>query len=582
MKLCKGLPQKVKHFTGREEDVKEIIENMKGSNPRLTVIIAAPGYGKTALATEIGHEMYEKNELAVIYVSARKQCLLEGLAKDILECLDKMPGNDPVHQVQFQLMALKKPTLLIIDNTEDLQIVQGEGEKFSSFIEKLLNSKNASHLGVILTTRVPLSGLLSFDYQEKKLKPLNEIPSAELLHHLTQSKGIVTKVWKDLAQACGGIPLYIRIVASLIRGSYKPSALLEKLTNNPIAVLEIKHKAAKDYHESLLKFLRDTLEKDLLNALIRVAVFPKDFSIQDATVVIEDKCDCEILFVRLVEHALLYENENGYMLHPLIQSLCRDHAESSGKEEEARNSQQKFNSHYVNMLDETQKQFKMLNSSNLAIKKFYANKLNIFQALYNCLKQEKPEETKGRCVFICITATDFLAKVITSDEFHKLYSHCSETAQKIKDRQMYSALLTSLGFRHIIDSAHLKLNTKALETLQQAYNIQVNELSDEQLCNEEHAHCKSKLGLCFVMTGGEKVEKGITFVKEALELRKKLGEEIAIAAGYGELASKLLLNAPGTAKDENPQGGPSNWVDHIIYNMKTFIYSGIYNRKRPL
>ena len=136
-----------------------------------------------------------------------------------------------------------------------------------------------------------------------------------------------------------------------------------------------------------------------------------------------------------------------------------------------------------------------------------------------------------------------LAKVISSHEFHKLYSYCSDAAQKMKDRKMYSDLLTSLGFRHIIDCTHLKLNRSAQETLERAYDIQRFELSDEDRDCEEHAHCMSKLGLCYVMSKEQDmVKKGVDFVEKALELRKTLGDQVMIAAGYGELASKLFLN----------------------------------------
>ena len=538
VKYNKGLPCKVWNFIGREEYVTAIVNYLIGPAPRLSVIIAAPGYGKSTLATEVGWKMFEDNEFSVVYVSVRELKSLECLAKEILNCFGVNHGNKPVCQAQHTLSSLKQKTLLILDNTEDLQICEDEGKKLKTFIEYL--GRNARLLRMLVTTRKALGLLSSFECQDKKLVPLAEICSVKLFMTLAKEGETEAAVCVKLGAACGGIPLLLRIVASLIRNNYDPIELLKKLTSNPNAVLRMKNPDSEEYRRDLLKFLRDHLDRDLLNALIRVSAFPRAFSAKDATVVFTDQENCRTFLARLVGHALLHVSEGTYSLHPLIQSICRKDVEVIGLEEDANNAEHLFNSHYIELLDKARQGFVDFNACKSAIDEFNTNRFNISQAVHNCLKREE-NQSSNKCLSACIAATDFLAKVISSDEFHKLFNHCCGYAGRINDHKRYSDCLTALGFRHIIDSAHLKLNPKALEVLEQAYDIQMCKLSPHERRYEGHAHCKSKLGLCYVMQGEDemKMERGVALVREALELRTTLGDPVPLAAGYGELASKF-------------------------------------------
>ena len=74
----------------------------------LVSLIAPPGFGKTAVAITVAHEMLEKGK-DVLYVSLRRVDSVDSAAKRLLEVIAGIAvDKDPVAQVKVSSHPLKK------------------------------------------------------------------------------------------------------------------------------------------------------------------------------------------------------------------------------------------------------------------------------------------------------------------------------------------------------------------------------------------------------------------------------------------------------------------------------------------
>lgn len=117
------------------------------TDARMIVLVALPGMGKTEVAIRVSHLLARKKQ-RVIYV--KKQKTLSDICSEILYRLfgeDRMTGNDDiVLQATRKLSELKKDTVIVLDNTEDIQ----KQEDFDDFAQTLLAS--APNVKLMITT----------------------------------------------------------------------------------------------------------------------------------------------------------------------------------------------------------------------------------------------------------------------------------------------------------------------------------------------------------------------------------------------------------------------------------------------
>ena len=165
------------------------------NHPETTLIslIAPPGFGKTAVAITVGHEMLEKGR-DVLYVSLRTVNSVEGAAKRLLEAIGIKVGKDPVSQVKCFLSLLRNETMLVLDNAEDLQ--NAGKSAFNQFLEEV--GQHGKHLVILITSRHPLSVFdCPFFRRDIPLKPLDDEASFFLLKQdiLQSQRCVVVFLW---------------------------------------------------------------------------------------------------------------------------------------------------------------------------------------------------------------------------------------------------------------------------------------------------------------------------------------------------------------------------------------------------
>ena len=508
----------------------------------LVSLIAPPGFGKTAVAITVAHEMLEKGK-DVLYVSLRRVDSVDGAAKRLLEVIGIAVDKDPVAQVKSFLSSLKKETMLVLDNAEDLQ--NASKSACNQFLEEV--GQHGKNLVLLITSRNPLS---VFDFPFKKhhipLKPLDDEASFFFLKHYAPN--ISDQLARHFAnpKVCGGVPLFLKLTASFLESkTIDPIDLHRKLKNCSHGFLKVKDPNIQEFF-SLLKVFYNHLRPEVKKGLSWLAAFPSVFTKMEAKNVLfckDDYLDFQILLNSFVSHSVVQEeevdNHQQYSLHPLVQAFC-----IACREDECKGYNMAirlFSYHYLALLQQLNDDF-ITTNCKVAIDKYQMNKANIAHAL-----SASTEDEVLKCYGINVSTetVNFLAKVMNQDEFISTYDKFLEVAETLPDKTLYSECLVSIGFKQLCYYSYKDAHrTTAKMNLQKAHDLQIDLGIYDTECQ---GHCKCKLGLCTFLAGDRK--KGISLIAQGIGVRRKLVrsnhsgkmERMLLAGGFCDLGSKYLF-----------------------------------------
>ncbi|XP_065182664.1 uncharacterized protein LOC135813497 [Sycon ciliatum] len=232
-----SLPDKDRHFTGRNDIVTEISHNIltaksKSSSTRVQSLVAPAGFGKTSVAIAVGHvcrsagcrvEFFDLRGVAgVDAVQAMIQNRLETnpasseTTGKATKSADGMNGDGSQYDM-----------LCILDNAEDA-IHAGADKDFQlqDVVEQLLRRQHNAH--VLLTSRVYFDlHAAQFKLQQHRLDGLTKVCAVGLLHGLCVEGSVSIEDAQRLVDHCGNVPLAVRITAGLLQGGrLTPTMLL--------------------------------------------------------------------------------------------------------------------------------------------------------------------------------------------------------------------------------------------------------------------------------------------------------------------------------------------------------------------
>ena len=519
---------------------------MTSHDTSLVTLVAPPGFGKTAVAIDMGFVMLEKGK-DVLYLSLRTVRSVTLAAKNLLEIIGIPVADDPVLQVKRYLASLGKETVLILDNAEDLQIV--EESAFNQFLEEV--GQSAKKLVILITSRNRLSKLdFPFLTDHIPLKPLDEESSFLFLKHYAH--GISDQLAGQFAKpnVCGGIPLLLKLTASFLKTkTIEPMELHRKLQNCPHSFLKAKDPSIRGLY-FLFEVFYSHLPSEVKKGLSSLAAFPTIFTKEEAKSVLfrdEDQLDFQLLLSNLVSHSLVQQDEVNnnlqYSLHPLVQAFCIASREDKCKGYNMAIRQ--FSWHYLALLRQLNDDF-ITTNCKLAIDGYQFNKANIVHALAT-----STEDDVLKCygVNVSTETVNFLAKVMTWDEFMSMYDKFLAVAKALSDQTLYSDCLVSIGFKQLSYYGQgykdvAKVKNEAKSNLEKAHDLQ-NHLGING--TECQGHCKCKLGLCTFAAGDK--EKGISLIRQGIGVRRTLArsdgsgkkERMHLAAGLRDQGSKCLI-----------------------------------------
>ncbi len=453
----------------------------------MVILIALPGMGKTEVAIRVGH-LLQNEKLPVLYVE--RQVNLVEVCHEILYHLTNRrwttsDSNTVSHAVR-KLSELTDDHFIILDNTENIQ-----GDIFDNFIRCLVRC--APKVKVIITTQRDVGFDSAGDVHKIRLDPLDPVSSAELLTQLAPN----TKNYaKELGELCGGIPLFLKCASSLIADGFNPKVFTQELRQNPLRVL----KSSTTFYQDMGRYFLHKFPEHVLRNLVMLSVFPSSFSTDDIQFLFDDEYQLETVKTKLIQCCLLQRiNEDLLVIHPLIQTYCREERTSLNLVDVGRAAEDKFNHHFLELLRSLYKEFIAKDSSSSAIISFRKNKPNIMEALKNCLDDTSETKEKEFAIDVANEVVDFLAKILSPPlACTTVYQKCCQIARHSADVKRLADSLNSFGFRRLEDLAHGKSDATTLQIFQEAYEIRKTLPEEAQKC-EKHAHTTTKLGLCVLL-----------------------------------------------------------------------------------
>ena len=124
--LASGIPP-VRPLFGRQEEFSSITNNL--IQDQMVVLIGRDGYGKTAMASDIGHSFLSEGH-SVLYVACNAVKTVDALAQAILDRIEDDHSHEDVPVEHLQLTAVQRlgkhlntistDTVFILDNVQNL------------------------------------------------------------------------------------------------------------------------------------------------------------------------------------------------------------------------------------------------------------------------------------------------------------------------------------------------------------------------------------------------------------------------------------------------------------------------------
>ncbi|SER02281.1 DNA-binding transcriptional activator of the SARP family [Actinokineospora terrae] len=213
------LPPDLPDFVGRDELVDRVAELLtpRGTAMPIVAVVGPPGVGKTALAVHLAHRLHERFPdgrllLNLHGYSTRPSTTAEQALAQLLRTLGVAPERVPL-EVDAQSNLLRalladKRTLLVLDNASGAEQVRS-----------LLPS--GSGCAVLITSRDEMRGL-AVTHGARKVS-VGVLTDTEARRLLTEMLGAAVAAEPDavtgLIEACGALPLALRIAAANVEGS---------------------------------------------------------------------------------------------------------------------------------------------------------------------------------------------------------------------------------------------------------------------------------------------------------------------------------------------------------------------------
>ncbi|KAL9986677.1 hypothetical protein ACROYT_G000851 [Oculina patagonica] len=536
-KYLGGIPCKVPNFVGRKGQCATIMEKLAANDScQIVSITGPPGFGKSAVAIQVGHELIAQGKTNVYYISLRSLTSLNGMVNSLLGALQIVAGREPIQQAKHCLRTLTKHSVIILDNAEDMLLPQVKDE-FCHFIEAV--AETALRVKILITSRQSIT-FFSVEMFELRLDSLCPDHAKELL--LTLESRVSEENAEQLAHHCGGVPLVLRTTAALLAKGVDAGALINEFQNSPVSTLKSFSLNSLSHNHQLFNCLGicfSRLEPDQQVALISLAVFPMSFTVADAQFLLKDLSEYKLgmLLQNLVDNSMLQFDYllKQYYVHNIIQSFCIDQAHQESDLYPTYQSAKKlFNMHYLDMLKELYATF-LSKECCVATSKFLINRRNIRQALQDSLNDPDLDEM---CIDTAVEVTPFLAKVFRKEKFLSVFGEFTAACKRSGNKKRYSDCLTSEAYCILSHCAcHLPCPS-AVAKFKEADIIQ-RELGDDS--SLVRAFCLSKLGRCFGQS--KELEKAIPLIEKAIDIRKRIYEDkIFTAVAYKDLGAAYAFN----------------------------------------
>jgi tetratricopeptide (TPR) repeat protein len=316
------LPADLADFTGREEEMRELVAVLggEGAGAAISAIGGMGGIGKTALAVHVAHELssrYPDAQIVVDLQGTKERALTT--AEAMGQVIRAFEPEARVPDAERQAAALYRSTL-----TGRQALILFDDAADGAQVRPLLPP---SSCGVIVTSRrsIALPGMEPFN-----LEILSEGEAGELLQGIVGQGRATGAELDEIARLCGRLPLALRAAGSFlaVHPDWSAGEYIEALTGERERLARLVHEDV-DVEAALgLSAAQLTRERaELAAGWQMLSVFPAPFDRAAAASVwgVEAGEARDRLSELAVRSLLLYDTESGlYRFHDLMRPVAEN------------------------------------------------------------------------------------------------------------------------------------------------------------------------------------------------------------------------------------------------------------------
>ena len=329
------LPDKLPMFTAREAEIQKVITFLKDEKKAVVSLHGGPGFGKTAIAIEVSHQLSEDRNILVVFSQLTTATTVDEMMRRL--CLDVGVNHedDPKQSLIFGLKNIKKKVILVMDDIDNL-LEEKVRPRFYDFIRLLRKNSDCQ---IVTTSRlsylIPELSISNVDVGEMEEKACMELLRKQCPKLAKEQDEFLQR----LAELCGKIPLAMCIAGSRVDDFENSDELLQHLQNRSMKVLECPESDQYVYQAINMSYEKCSSEEK--ETLFRLAVFEGNFSEDAARVVIEkENLDTKCVLKKLVRRSLIKQpTKHRYSIHLLINHFLKHQQESDNETAERARAQ---------------------------------------------------------------------------------------------------------------------------------------------------------------------------------------------------------------------------------------------------
>ena len=533
-------PNKLPMFTGREAEIKKVIDLVNDDKKAVVLLHGGPGFGKTAIAIEVSHKLDEDPTILVVFSQLTTATNEDEIIRQLCFDVGVNHEDDPKQSLIFRFKKIKRNVILVMDDIENL-LEEKCRSAFDDFIRLLLKHTNCQ---IITTSRssylIPELSMGSVDVGEMEGKASIELLTKHCKEDEEECCHQDETFLRRLAELCGHVPLAMCIAGSLVDdfSVEDPDELLKYLEEQPMEILECPD--SNQYVKRAIDVSYEKCSKEEQETFVRLSVFEGSFSEDAAGAVIKkNKLDTRRVLKKLFRRSLIKQPTNHrYSIHLLIKRFLKDKQKSGDEEgERARTEAMQAEvlmvgyylglGHQLTMKSYSKDGYKV-NSDTLK-----REASNIQNVLKICCQQEDPTRSD---ISDCLASSEiyktssrlfsiFIRSIIPRPIVHEFLERCANLAKEREQhiiKMDYDCLLAA----EIRDKSMGKSDehfVSKMENIKKEFETHYEDVKkDKSLC--AHFHYQNGRYLSFISKSCEGKER----LKHAIQAREELEKSLEL------------------------------------------------------
>ncbi|XP_028416013.1 uncharacterized protein LOC114539569 [Dendronephthya gigantea] len=303
------LPERSPTFTARESEIQKVISFLNDKETAVVSLYGRPGFGKTAIAVELAHQLNEDHKILVIFSRFTTSVSEDEMILQLCCDVGINQENDPKSSLALWLRSIYNKVIFVLDNVDNLLAF------FYELIRFLRNHSN-QHCQMITTSRMSYQ-IPGHSIAKVQVSEMDNESCIALLQKMCPSHEMDDIFLQELAELCGQVPLAMCIAGTRVQDFENSDDLLRQLKNDPLEALQSPD--GDQFVTRAVKMSYEMLGNEQRIILARLTVFDAGFDDMAAKVVINERnLDIEEILKNFVCRRLIKLACGHYSIHPLI------------------------------------------------------------------------------------------------------------------------------------------------------------------------------------------------------------------------------------------------------------------------